>query len=48
MEDRFEEKSNPSSMNRDCVLLETCLVQRHVNDRPDGKNYPEIEEDANF
>ncbi|KAH8025581.1 hypothetical protein HPB51_010039 [Rhipicephalus microplus] len=48
VEDRFEEKSNPSSMNRACVGLETCLVQRHVNGWPDAKNYPEIEKDANF
>ncbi|KAH8008740.1 hypothetical protein HPB51_003387 [Rhipicephalus microplus] len=48
VEDRFEENSNPSSMKRDCVLLETCLVQRHVNDLQDGKNYPENEQYANF
>ncbi|KAH8042655.1 hypothetical protein HPB51_025158 [Rhipicephalus microplus] len=48
VEDRFEEESNSSSMNRDCGLLETCLVLRHVNDRPDSKNYPEMEQDATF
>ncbi|KAH8033494.1 hypothetical protein HPB51_013353 [Rhipicephalus microplus] len=48
VEDRFEEKSNPNSMNRDCGLLATCLVQRRVNERPDGKNYPDIEQDATF
>ncbi|KAH8038166.1 hypothetical protein HPB51_024306 [Rhipicephalus microplus] len=48
VEDRFEEEPNPSSMNKACELLETCLVQRHVNDPPGGKNYPEIEQDANF
>ncbi|KAH8024569.1 hypothetical protein HPB51_025488 [Rhipicephalus microplus] len=48
VEGRFEEMSNPSSMNRVFVVLETCLVQQHVNDRPEAKNYPQIEKNANF
>ncbi|KAH8018331.1 hypothetical protein HPB51_002779 [Rhipicephalus microplus] len=48
VDDRFEEKSNPSSINRASVVLETCLLQRHVNDRPEAKNYPEIQKDTNF
>ncbi|KAH8035893.1 hypothetical protein HPB51_010645 [Rhipicephalus microplus] len=32
VEDLFEEKSNLSCMKRACVVLDTYLVQRHVND----------------